>query len=794
MTVLNSKEPTGYVAAIVASLALVALRVVLTPWLENEAPLLILLLAVAVAAGIGGFRPGLLATVLSAALGYYFLIVKADRLFALETSGPTQVIVFLCEGLLISILFEGLYRSRQAILAQQRMLEEQAVERERVAAALYEEQIRMQITLASIGDAVIATDLQGCVTFLNPIAQALTGWNQAAAMGQPLETIFQIVNEQTRAPCENSAQQALRNGTIVAEGTATILIAKDQTERPIDDSAAPIRNERGDVTGVVLVFRDVAERRRVERELAERTRILNLAAEIGNALTQAPTLQETLAACAQAIVNQFDNAAVAIWTWNRSAGVLDLQARAGCDSHRWDDQTRVEFNAGPIGQIAAAHHPLLLAAEGAERDAAFAGCPLYTDEQLVGVIALVAAPADGDLALRALGAVADEIAVGIERRWNERELAAREEQMRVALQAGKLGSWDLDVATRRLTASPECKANFGRPADAPFSYDDWLQCVHRDDRAEVEAELARALADNSDFKAEYRNRWPDGSVHWVGMRGRVVQSAPGNAVRMAGVTFDATQRREIEETLKDADRRKDEFLATLAHELRNPLAPLRNSLEVLQLTGNVDEGAEQVYAIMSRQVTQMTRLIDDLLDVSRISQGKIELRQERIELTSVLQIAIETSQPIVDEAEHEFLCKLDPQPLYVFGDPTRLAQALSNLINNAAKYTERGGKIELSTERLGSDAIISVRDTGVGIPPELLNQIFDMFMQVERSLERAQGGLGIGLTLVRRLVELHGGKIEAFSDGVNCGSEFRIRLPIMCEERPPQRRDWTAPQ
>jgi len=232
------------------------------------------------------------------------------------------------------------------------------------------------------------------------------------------------------------------------------------------------------------------------------------------------------------------------------------------------------------------------------------------------------------------------------------------------------------------------------------------------------------------------------------------------------------------ERLRDSDRRKDEFLATLAHELRNPLAPIRNALQIIHLAGNNGPAVEQARLMMERQIGQMVRLIDDLLDVSRISRGKLELRRERVELASVIKSAMDTAQPLISAAGHELTLSVTPQAIYLDADPVRLAQIFSNLLNNAAKYMERGGHIWLTVTRGEREVIVTVRDAGIGIPADALPTIFDMFTQVDRSLEKSQGGLGIGLTLVRQLVAMHGGNVEARSEGQGKGAEFVVRLPM----------------
>jgi two-component system CheB/CheR fusion protein len=233
------------------------------------------------------------------------------------------------------------------------------------------------------------------------------------------------------------------------------------------------------------------------------------------------------------------------------------------------------------------------------------------------------------------------------------------------------------------------------------------------------------------------------------------------------------------EALRVADRHKDEFLAMLAHELRNPLAPLRNALQIIQQPGAYGATAERAREMAERQVGHMARLLDDLLDVSRISRGKIELRTEAVDLAAVVRRTVDAVLPLIEQRSHELTVSLPTGAVHVQGDPTRLEQIVTNLLHNAAKYTDPGGHVWLGADREGAEAVIRVRDTGVGIAPEMLPRIFDLFVQAERRLDRAVGGVGIGLTLVRRLVELHGGTVAASSPGPGRGSEFVVRLPAL---------------
>ncbi|HYG63443.1 MAG TPA: ATP-binding protein [Thermoanaerobaculia bacterium] len=254
--------------------------------------------------------------------------------------------------------------------------------------------------------------------------------------------------------------------------------------------------------------------------------------------------------------------------------------------------------------------------------------------------------------------------------------------------------------------------------------------------------------------------------------------AEGKVVSWVASVTDLTDRHRLEEALREADRRKDEFLATLAHELRNPLAPIRNAVHLARVKGPPDPNLRWAQEVIERQVQQLTRLVDDLLDVSRITRGKIDLRRERVELSAVIERAMETSRPLIEAAGHRLTVIFPERRLLLDADPTRVSQVLSNLLNNAAKYTSDGGHIELIAGQEGEEAVIRVRDDGIGIPKEMLGLIFEMFTQVDTSLERAQGGLGIGLTIARRLVEMHGGTLEAASEGPGRGSELTVRLPL----------------
>ena len=306
------------------------------------------------------------------------------------------------------------------------------------------------------------------------------------------------------------------------------------------------------------------------------------------------------------------------------------------------------------------------------------------------------------------------------------------------------------------------------------------QAVHAPDHIDrVVEKYARCIALGEVWEDTFPLRGADGHYRWFLSRAIPIRDADGHVLRWFGTNTDITAQRDAEEALRLADRRKDEFLAMLAHELRNPLAPIANSLHILRMAEDLDPAVERVYEILERQTHHLTRLVDDLLEVSRITQGKIELRKQQVELAAVIRSAVETSRPLIDASGHQIAITLPSEPALLIADPTRLSQAVANLLTNAAKYTPSGGQIWLSAEANGGDAVIRVRDNGIGITPELIPHVFEKFAQGSGAGARdGGGGLGIGLTLVRQMVELHGGVVEAHSDGPGQGSQFTIQLPM----------------
>lgn len=366
-------------------------------------------------------------------------------------------------------------------------------------------------------------------------------------------------------------------------------------------------------------------------------------------------------------------------------------------------------------------------------------------------------------------------------------LRVGQERLRLALDAGQMAVWDWDVTTGDVAWDGYAEAMHGHTPDTfSGSSTAFLDLVHADDRPTVQATLSEALERRTDYVIQFRMVGPGGDERWVAARGRVVLAGDGSIVRMLGVALDVTERQKLTDELRDkaerladADRRKDEFLAMLAHELRNPLAPLSNALHILA-TKHPDR--DRFLGMANRQVTQLVRLVDDLLDVSRITRGRITLHRETVVLADAVARAVETVRADLDARGQAFTVSLPPLPIRLSADPDRLAQVIGNLLGNASKYTPPGGSIWLTAERLDGEVVLRVRDSGAGIAPELLPHVFDLFVQGDASLARSAGGLGIGLTIVDRLVAMHGGRVAVRSEGTGLGSEFTVALPMLADE------------
>jgi PAS domain S-box-containing protein len=675
-------------------------------------------------------------------------------------------------------------------------------ERRHAEEALQQESEWLRVTLASIGDAVITTDAQGRVTSLNRVAESILGWSQPEAQGKPLDSVFRIINEETREPVANPATRALREGRIVGLANHTVLITKNGSERAIDDTAAPIRDDRGNVIGVVLIFRDVTEARRaMEAQLRM-----------------------------SAIVESSDDAIISktldgiIVSWNKGA-------------ERLYGYTTKEIVGKPLSILVPPDHPDELPAimerlKRGEHIEHFETKRLRKDGSRVDVSLTISPVRREDGEIIGASKIARDITARKQAEQTTRFLARASAalteltdyestlQKVASLAVPSFADWcvvDMQQADGSLTqlavnhidlAQVQLFSELGRRYP-PFSSNshgvikvlrtgepDWVADISDSllvelARDEGHLRLLRELNLKSYVCVPLKSpRKVLGALTFVmAESGRAYSPDDLRAAEdLADRAVIAIENANLLAALKKADQRKDEFLALLAHELRNPLAPIRNALEVLLIKVQPEPELRWAREVIDRQVQQMTRLVDDLLDVSRITRGKVELRKERIELAAVVESAVEASRPLIEKWGHELTIQIPPGPIQLEGDLTRLAQVLLNLLNNAAKYTDQGGHIWLTAERQTNHVVIRVKDSGIGIPAEMLPRIFEMFRQVDRSLERSEGGLGIGLNLVKRLVEMHGGNVEAHSVGPGKGSEFIVHLPMASQlkDRGPQ--------
>ena len=953
-------------------------------------------------------------------------------------------------------------RAEQELIAAKEALERKAEELAGSMTQLQEQREWFRVTLSSIGDAVITTDIQGRITFLNPVAELLTGWLSREAIGQPVESVFNIINESTLQRAENPIAKVLRDGVVVGLANHTALIARDETWTAIEDSAAPIKDPAGAVAGVVMVFHDVTRRRRAE-----------------NALRAS---EERLRA-------MFNHAAVGIAVASLGGQFLEINSKfAAILGHSPEELLLLTFTA--------ITHPDDLPQTQAQLHRLTAGeIPQYSlekrylrkDGAIVWSLTTVTLLKDLHGEPEHFLGIIEDIT---DRKRAQDSIRETTERLQLALSAADLGDWKWDKNADRMWLSDRAAAIFGLSGGNQFIWDELRNLLVEEDRERARLAVEQALANRSDYNIEYRAKLPSGENRWIATRGRGVYAADGTVLGMNGVIQDITERKQAEErrshlaavvefsddaivsksldgvitswnngaqrmfgyqanetigrsitmlippelldeeteilsrlrraeriehyetmrvrkngtrlhvsltvspikdlngrlvgaskiarditlqkqaeealrdesrilellnkagtaiagqldlqtlvqtvtdsatelsgarfgaffynvtnaqgesfllyalsgaaresfekfglprntpifdatfrgtgvvrvaditkdprygtmsphhgmpkghlpvrsylaapvtsrsgevigglffghpqpnvftekaerlivgiaaqaavaidnarlyeaaqreiarreraedALREADRRKDEFLATLAHELRNPLAPIRQAALIAQAASATEIQKRWSQEVIGRQVEHMSLLLDDLLDISRITRGMLEVRKRTTELASVVDAAVETARPLIDAKHHLLTIEMPSEPVHLTADPLRLAQVLSNLLTNAAKYTDAAGQIRLRIVRDSGAVTLSVADTGIGISSEALPKIFEMFSQVKSTQDRSDGGLGIGLALAKGLIELHGGTIEARSAGLGSGSEFIVRLPL----------------
>lgn len=632
-----------------------------------------------------------------------------------------------------------------------------AVVTARDAARLYSAERELAATLRSVGDAIISTDAQGVVRFLNPVAEKLTGWTESSARGRTLEQVFHIVNEQTRAKVESPVSKVIREGAIVGLANHTVLIARDGTERPVEDSGAPVLAADGTLAGVVLVFRDATVGRTAERaiQVSEQRFRAAIAAIEGVLWTNTAEGEMRGEQPGWAALTGQSPAEYQGFGWSQAVHPEDAQPTINAwleavhSKQPFRFEHRVRDRSGEWRRFSI-HAIPVLEPNGAIRE-------------WVGVHADITEQRQFESQLRErerrFAALANSIP---QLAWTNRADGTQEFFNRQWFEYTGLSPTE--------SVRPEVWEKVVHPDDYPHSHQLWMQVLGSGER----------------YEAEFRMRGQDGVYRWFLARANADRDEQGSIIEWFGTCtdIDASKRaeedlRRTEASLRDADVRKDVFLATLSHELRNPLAPIRTAARLLEMPTLSPQDLERSRAIITRQVRHMASLLEDLLDVSRITRGALTLKKQPVNVQQRVAEAIETVQPAIEAKNQTLQLDVSRAAIEIDADPVRLVQIVANLLANASKYTAPGGTIALRAQLLQGQLQLSVRDTGIGLAPENLSKVFEMFTRISPVTDRIEGGLGIGLALVKGLVELHGGRVEAHSDGVNCGSEFRVVLPCL---------------
>ncbi|HEX8652237.1 MAG TPA: PAS domain S-box protein [Pyrinomonadaceae bacterium] len=863
----------------------VVLAVILTMplgQLASRMPFALFFAAVMLSAWYGGAGPGLLATALSLILSAYFFVPPQYSL-NIGLYGAVQLGVFLMVALFINLLTAARMRAQENLHKSEQWL---------------------TTTLRSIGDAVIATDARGSVTFMNEAAQAVTGWTQDEAIGRDLKEVFRIINEGSRQEVESPVEKVIREGTVVGLANHTLLIRKDGREVPIDDSGAPIRDESGEMAGVVLVFRDISERKEAD---AARLRLATIVDSSGDAII-GKTLEGIITSwnagaeriygyTASEVVGRSvtilappelgDEVPHILETIRKGEGFRNLETvRQRKDGTRINVSLSISpirdhaghiLGASTIARDVTARRRMEKALRASEeryrafvaqsaeaiwrceldepisvdlsedeqierfyRDGYLAECndvmaEMYGYEKAEEIIGarlgdlLDRSEPGNEAFLRAfirsgyrledaesaefnkegehkyffnnlVGIIEDRALLRVwgtqrdvtARKQAEAELQASEQRYRSLADAMPQIVWTAradgytDYYNRRwyeyTGMTPEQTEGWG-----------WQPVLHPEDVEKSLRAWATAVQTGKIYEIEYRfRRGSDGAYRWHLARGVPMRDKHGQILKWFGTATDIDdQKRAAEERLRllahaeearlraeEANRTKDEFLATLSHELRTPLTAMLGWTRMLR-TKELDETTSaHALATIERNIYAQTQLIEDLLDVSRIITGKLRLDVSPVELMPIIEAALDSVRPAAEAKEILLQTALDPLTGPVSGDAARLQQVVWNLVSNAVKFTPKGGRINVRLERVESHVEINVSDSGQGISTEFLPHVFDRFRQADSSTTRVHGGLGLGLAIVRHLVELHGGTVHAESQGTGQGSTFKVKLPV----------------
>ncbi len=681
-------------------------------------------------------------------------------------------------------------------------------------AALQAEEL--QVTLRSIGDAVVATDATGKVDFLNPVAESMLGWPQEEAQGRPLPEVFDIFDEQTGAPAENPVERVLRDNGVVGLANHTVLRARNGTETPIEDSAAPIRGKDGKVKGVILVFHDVTEKHQAARQLQESESRLAFLHRLADEIRQLPETGSIIAQSVQLLGEFLKVSRCAYATMNPGKGNFQIvrDYTDGCAS------IAGEYALSDFGRRAEDKMRTGRTLVIRNLDTELADTWGLEAFRSIGVRAIICCPLHKNGQLRAMMAVHQSLP----REWTASEVSLVEsvvehcwtvaERKRVELElveathhAEREAAAAADAAERfRLlgdvislqvwTATPEgaldyvneqCLRYFGTDDESMVLGDAWSQFVHPDDLAFAVESWRHSLATGGRYHVEFRLRGAEhGDYRWFLVRAEPMRSKNGAIAKWFGTNTAIHKLKMAQSEAERASRAKDEFIAALSHELRTPLTPVLMTAAALRDDDRLPPDVREQMAMMERNIALEARLIDDLLDLTAISRGKLKLRPEPCDAHSLISLAVEIVRSEAQSRgltlEQDFAA---PHSGLV-ADPARFQQVIWNLLRNAVKFTPAGGRITIQTrDETAADGkrwfSVAVTDTGIGIDPAALEKIFLPFEQSAAAGDHRFGGVGLGLSIARAIVGLHGGRIEARSAGRKHGSTFVVEFPDAME-------------
>lgn len=792
-----------YGAAVVFVLMALAARSAADAFLGERHPFPFFLAAVALAAWFGGRGVAFFATVLALAVAEFFFVEPRHAIVFQRAHDVVGALSFLFSSLVITLAIH---------LAHRR------------AGQLVEERERLRVTLGSIGDAVIATDTQGRVTFINPVACELTGWSFKEARGKLLPEVFRIVNEDTRQPVENPVSKVLRHGRVVGLANHTALIAKDGKERAIADSGAPIRDREGDVMGVVLVFRDVTAERAAKERDQRLARHGALRAEVANILTSPKmSIAQMLQLCTESIMRHLPAAFARIWTLNAAKQMLELQASAGMYTHLNGPHAQVpvgKFKIGLIAQEAQPHltndvlHDARISnPEWARKEGmvAFAGYPLLVDGNVLGVLALFAKEPLPEDTLDALSAVADLVAQGIQRRRAEESLQRSEEEFRAFFELASIGAGQADPATRRLITVNDRLCEITGYSREELLRIPLQELTHPDDRvADWEKFMRMLRGETREYDTEKRYVRKDGTVIWVHVSAVAIRDSQGKPVRTAAVVIDITERKEAEDALRQRERELrisekalkgaqaklqeyasslevkvaerttqlrhtvaelEAFSYSLSHDMRAPLRAIQSFAQLVladygaKLDANGNDFLNKIIASAQR----LDRLIQDVLAFTRLARQEITVQPVDVEalLDDIIRERPEFQPPHVE-------LTISRPLLPVLGHDASLTQCITNLLDNAIKFVARGVKprIHVYSELVEDKVRLNFQDNGIGIDKQGQARLFQMFNRLAGDQYQ---GTGIGLAIVRHAVERMGGRVGVESEAGQ-GSRFWIEL------------------